>query len=235
MVLLSEWVRQSSRFHGACHNSVMVSTVEDLDTKQRILDAASTLFNEGGIGALSVRAIARRAGMSTIGIYSHFEGKQGILDALYVEGFEKVRRAMRPNRAAGNASLSEQADREAAVLSAVDRYLDNAERFEGHYRLIFGESDDGFVPSEASREVAATAFHELTELIGSVLPQPSTPAQRRDAALEAWALLHGFVSLKQHTSAEIFADRGWKQRARRAVERWIAARRVDDREGPSPS
>ena len=60
--------------------------------KANILEAASKLFLEGGSGALSVRAIAKQAGVSTIGIYSHFEGKQGILDALYIEGFELVSR-----------------------------------------------------------------------------------------------------------------------------------------------
>ena len=50
--------------------------------KENILQAASELFLEGGSAALSVRAIARRAGVSTMGIYSHFEGKQGSLDAL---------------------------------------------------------------------------------------------------------------------------------------------------------
>ena len=60
------------------------------DTREKILDAASALFLKGGTNALSVRAIAKGAGMSTIGIYSHFKGKQGISDALYIEGFELV-------------------------------------------------------------------------------------------------------------------------------------------------
>ena len=65
-------------------------------TRERILHAAGELFLEGGLQALSVRAIAARAGLSTIGIYSHFDGKQGILDALYIEGFERLYRSMAP-------------------------------------------------------------------------------------------------------------------------------------------
>ncbi|MFT6991153.1 MAG: AcrR family transcriptional regulator, partial [Paraglaciecola sp.] len=60
------------------------------DAKNTILQAATELFLEGGSSALSVRAISKRAGVSTIGIYSHFNGKQGILDELYIEGFEKI-------------------------------------------------------------------------------------------------------------------------------------------------
>ena len=65
------------------------------DTRQKILEAASTLFLKGGTHALSVRAIAEGASMSTIGIYSHFKGKQGILDALYIEGFTLVDEMMK--------------------------------------------------------------------------------------------------------------------------------------------
>jgi len=64
------------------------------DARKNILAAASSLFLKGGVPSLSVRAIAREAGISTIGIYSHFNGKQGILDALYIEGFNLVYDAM---------------------------------------------------------------------------------------------------------------------------------------------
>ena len=65
-----------------------------MDNKANILRSATELFLDGGVRALSVRAIAARAGVSTMGIYSHFQGKQGILDALYIEGFELVSAAM---------------------------------------------------------------------------------------------------------------------------------------------
>ena len=63
--------------------------------KTKILTAASEIFAETGTAGLSVRAISSRAGLSTMGIYNHFQGKQGILDALYIEGFELVMQAIR--------------------------------------------------------------------------------------------------------------------------------------------
>ena len=74
---------------------IVSSVVMKNDTRQKILEAASALFLKGGTNALSVRAIAEGAGMSTIGIYSHFKGKQGILDALYIEGVELVEKEMK--------------------------------------------------------------------------------------------------------------------------------------------
>ena len=70
------------------------SQPEMADVKADILEAASQLFLEGGLEALSVRSIAKKANISTFGIYSHFKGKTGILDALYEEGFAYVAEAM---------------------------------------------------------------------------------------------------------------------------------------------
>ena len=57
---------------------------------QRILEAASELLSEEGASALSVRRIATAAGCSTMGLYSRFGGKDGVVDELYVEGFERL-------------------------------------------------------------------------------------------------------------------------------------------------
>ena len=65
-----------------------------ITNKGKILQAATTLLLEKGLAGMSVRAIAKLAGVSTIGIYSHFQGKQGILDALYIEGYQHVGEAM---------------------------------------------------------------------------------------------------------------------------------------------
>src|SRR4249919_2191468 len=64
---------------------------------QRILEAASELLSKEGASALSVRRIAAAAGCSTMGLYSRFGGKDGVVDELYAEGFERLTEAMRAN------------------------------------------------------------------------------------------------------------------------------------------
>ena len=64
---------------------------------QRILEAASELLSKEGASALSVRRIATAAGCSTMGLYSRFGGKDGVVDELYAEGFERLIAAMRAN------------------------------------------------------------------------------------------------------------------------------------------
>src|SRR4051794_24641041 len=59
-----------------------------------LLDAASRLLSTEGPGALTVRRIATEAGCSTMGVYSRFGGKDGVVEELYKEGVERLFAAM---------------------------------------------------------------------------------------------------------------------------------------------
>ncbi len=173
------------------------------DAKTRILTAATELFLEGGYDALSVRAIATRAELSTIGIYNHFQGKQGILDALYVEGYERVAQGMDVQGP----------DPKAALLQACRNYLDIAERYPAHYDLIYGKSDSTYTPSPEASKVAARAFSGLQALIARLVPSATSAAARLDAALQIWSVIHGFVSLRRHVIAQVVPMDHWRDRA----------------------
>jgi AcrR family transcriptional regulator len=76
-------------------------------TRERLLQAAQELIEEGGYGAASVAAIAERAGVAAGTLYRHFDSKQ----ELFVEVFRAVcareERAMRAavsEMAGGNAA-----------------------------------------------------------------------------------------------------------------------------------
>ena len=179
------------------------------EAKANILAAASQLFLEGGAKSLSVRAIAARAGISTIGIYSHFQGKQGILDALYVEGFELVIKSM----TVADRSLSARD----AIMRAAAQYLDMAEHHAAHYRLIFGERDPGFVPSPEAEQVGAAAFTTMARHVAALLPPSASRKQKQDAAVQTWAILHGYVSLRQHEVSHLVDMSDWKAQALRSL------------------
>ena len=184
------------------------------DAKSKIMQAASKLFLEGGYKALSMRAIAREASVSTIGIYSHFDGKQGILDALYIEGFAQVE--------ATCALPDGVTDRDAAIETVVRQYLRSVQAHEAHYRLIFGEQSPDFSPSEDARKAGAQAFARLLERSAEFLPDHSAD-EVRNAALEIWALIHGFVSLRQHVTALKTQSTDWEDQVVRAVRIHVTA------------
>jgi AcrR family transcriptional regulator len=56
-------------------------------TRERIFEAARTLFAQEGPEGLSVRAVAREVGLSPMAMYRHFADKDALMDALLVDGF----------------------------------------------------------------------------------------------------------------------------------------------------
>jgi AcrR family transcriptional regulator len=171
--------------------------------KEKILEAVSILFLEGGTAALSVRAIAEAAGVSTIGIYSHFDGKQGILDALYIEGFEAVDHAM--------SVLDLGLSPVDAILRAASNYLELAESRRAHYNLIFGESDTLYIPGPEARLAGAVAFNKNVALAANLLPDSISRHAQEIVAMQIWSILHGAVALQRHGVSEIVDMTDWRE------------------------
>jgi AcrR family transcriptional regulator len=190
--------------------SVNKKQSKNSESRDRILAAASTIFLRGGLAGLSVRAIAKRAGLSTIGIYSHFDGKQGILDALYIEGFERVAAAMDVTEIEGGPV--------AKIIAAARAYLTVADQYKAHYRLIFGEADDKYQPSVAAVQVSERAFGMLVDGVASLLPEEASKTERQQLALEVWAIVHGYVGLKNHAVSKVVEDIDWNELAITALE-----------------
>ncbi len=184
-------------------------------SKTKILTAASELFAEDGASGLSVRAISARAGLSTIGIYNHFQGKQGILDALYIEGFELLMDAIAIDEA-------DYTPRD-GVLQGLSNYIDFASARRGHYELMFGRGDPSYLPSSGAISVGAEAFNRLTKLVSRALPESLTSLEKREAALQLWALSHGYVSLQDNAATDLIPNAAWRDLMMNAVAQLLDA------------
>ena len=184
-------------------------------SKTKILTAASELFAEDGASGLSVRAISARAGLSTIGIYNHFQGKQGILDALYIEGFELLMDAIAIDEA-------DYAPRD-GVLQGLSNYIDFASARRGHYELMFGRGDPSYLPSSGAISVGAEAFNRLTKLVSRALPESLTSLEKRESALQLWALSHGYVSLQDNAATDLIPNAAWRDLMMNAVAQLLDA------------
>ena len=57
-------------------------TADSKDTKERLLDAAETLFGDRGVAAVSVRDITAAAGANIAAVNYHFGSKDGLLQAV---------------------------------------------------------------------------------------------------------------------------------------------------------
>src|SRR5205807_1220369 len=61
-----------------------------ISSHDRILDAAKRLFAQKGYENSSTAAIARLAGTSESQLIKHFSGKEGLLEAIYENGWRKL-------------------------------------------------------------------------------------------------------------------------------------------------
>src|SRR5271165_4380394 len=59
-----------------------------------LLASAGEILETEGPDGLSVRRIAAAAHVAPMGVYNHFESKFGIVDALYIQGFQRLREAL---------------------------------------------------------------------------------------------------------------------------------------------
>ena len=185
-----------------------------MQNKDKILKAASALFLEGGFDALSVRAIAQKAGLSTIGIYSHFKGKQGIIDALFIDACEKLHQIIETSQ--GNTGSER-------VIDACERIVSFSNTHRAHYQLIFNNTES----HTPLPEDALQAYQKLNDSLVSLtatLPKKA-PSTSKAAALGAqvWALVHGFISLNSIKKIPNTENSDWQEKAAQAVRLHVYA------------
>ena len=63
-----------------------------------LLASAAEILETEGPDGLSVRRIAAAAHVAPMGVYNHFDSKYGIVEALFIQGFERLGEAMATHR-----------------------------------------------------------------------------------------------------------------------------------------
>ncbi len=160
------------------------------DLRRALLAAASALLAEVGPAALSLRAVARAAGVTHAAPYRHFPDKAALLAALATDGFERLRAAMDAAREAAGPDSG-------ARLAAVGRaYVQSAVSAPAEFRLMFGAPAASRAEHPELEAAAAAAFGGLVDAVaeaqagGQVRAGPIEPL-----ALAAWAAMHGLAAL----------------------------------------
>lgn len=159
--------------------------------RERIVDAALQVLREEGAAALTVRNITRLAGCSTTGVYTYFGGKQGLVEAIFIDGFESFDRAVGRGLRSGKLNEAGRAYRRWA--------LDHPTQ----YMVMFGRAVPDYEPSPAAQERSLQSFIGLADAIARARPGGDAGAQ----AYHYWATLHGYVMLElagmgAHTRAD---------------------------------
>ncbi len=142
-----------------------------------------------GTSGISLRAIARRAGVSHAAPEHHFGDRAGLLTTLATEGFQRLSTELQD---AGSAAPAPPPDQLAALGRAyLDRGLTEPALFELMFRPELLHRDDPDL-----RRAQASAFgllHNAASDTTGALPGPGAGAG--ELALLAWAFVHGLVAL----------------------------------------
>jgi AcrR family transcriptional regulator len=184
------------------------------DTRSEILAAALEILREGGHQALTVRAVATRAGCSTIGVYTWFGGKDGLVDAILIDGYHSFAEALR----ADTDSLRPALEGSAALRGLVAQgraYRAWALAHPTEYHVMFGRAVPGHVPGGEAIVAGMVAFELLRTEVTAAQASGAIATRDTDAvAMAVWGVAHGLVSieLSQPGPPSLTADRSLHER-----------------------
>jgi AcrR family transcriptional regulator len=155
-----------------------------------MLDAAGALLHSEGPQALTTRRLADAVGTSTQAIYTLFGGKEGIVRAMYREGFDRLEQCL--------ADVPTAAPPPDYLLGLGRAYRTAALRSPHYYAVMFGRPVPEFVPGahDVERSIATRAF-----LTGGVVRciecgMLGADADPTEISAFLWAVAHGLVSLE---------------------------------------
>lgn len=158
------------------------------ELRQALVAAARQLIDEGEEGALSLREVARRVGVTYAAPYHHFADKQALIAAVAAEGFQTLRADM----SAAEEGTPDPFERLAAQGRA---YVQFAVRHPALYRTMFQReiTDPECYPE--LHEAADACFQALLESVRRALGPKADDQRVIGAAVPAWAAVHGLASL----------------------------------------
>ncbi|MCP4444949.1 MAG: TetR/AcrR family transcriptional regulator [Myxococcales bacterium] len=166
------------------------STYHHGNLPEALMAAAISLASEGQLASLSLRAVARRAGVSPAAPYRHFASREALLAAIAAEGYQMRSRAT----TAAMAPLDGQAIEQ--FLETGVQYVLFAHEHAGHYAIMSAPelADPHGYPELHKASVESSLI--LMESIRTCQAQGlMTHADAREVAAAAWASVHGLAVL----------------------------------------
>jgi AcrR family transcriptional regulator len=143
----------------------------------RLVDCALGLFEQGERD-ISLRAVARAAGVSAMAPYRHFEDKAAMMAAVALKGFAMLE---------ADAARADRADEPCEALTAQGlAYVGFARAHPALFRLMFADGAGLGLPHVKCQGAYVLMVRRVTEL---------APHQVEAGALACWGLVHGLATL----------------------------------------
>jgi AcrR family transcriptional regulator len=164
------------------------SRTPSAEIERELLSAAEAVLVRDGPGGLTVRAVAAQAGIAPMGVYNRLGGKDGLVDALLIRGFDRLRATI---------EASHEPDMPTRLRTCGMRYRQFALANPHFYAIMFEEAIPHRHESQDLEEHARAAFGALVRLVelasaSGVISAPDPV----EAAQQIWSALHGAVALE---------------------------------------
>ena len=157
--------------------------------RQELMEAADRLLAAGATPAnLSLRAVAREAGVAAPSGYLQVESKDAFIDAVVASRFQQLADTV-------TASLGGETDPATRLLRGCEAYIAFAQEHPGAYRMIFETINPVLNPDDLT---GRSALQILVDAVYACLPADRSSPERAFAiAIDIWSAMHGMVSLRR--------------------------------------
>jgi AcrR family transcriptional regulator len=125
--------------------------------RSKLLAAAWEMVREDGLGALTLRGLAKRAGVTPPTVYAYFDSKNAIYDAMFGEAAEAFE--------ASRLDLPDSGSAFDNLVADVHRWVDFCTSDVARYQLLFQRPIPGFEPSAESYAPAVRALDLTREYL----------------------------------------------------------------------
>lgn len=159
-----------------------------VDVEQTLIDAAEVVLLRDGPSAVTVRAVATEAGVAPMGIYNRLGGKDGLIDALLIRGFDLLRAAV---------AHRGETDPLERVRASGMRYRQFALANPEYYAVMFTGAIPHTHDSEQVSEHAAASFGELVAHVQNAITAGQIASgEPLEVAQQLWSTVHGATTLE---------------------------------------
>jgi AcrR family transcriptional regulator len=168
-------VKSRSKYHHGGLRSALVS----LAVKE---------IARAGVEKLSLRSLARQAGVSPTAPFRHFPDKQTLLAGIAIVGFEELARRL-TETSESNAGIEER------FIELGATYVGFAQDFPVHYQLMFGAVLGDFSASKELQEASAASYAVLDATLTEIKNNQQLDHDVATLGGLVWSTVHGMASL----------------------------------------
>jgi AcrR family transcriptional regulator len=170
-----DFVKKKSNYHhGELRELLMSLAVQDIAA--------------GGVEKLSIRALARRAGVSPTAPFRHFRDKQALLASLAIEGFRELARRI-------ETQVTRQQSLKERFIHLGEAYVGFATDFPVHYQLMFGAVLGDFQKTQELQQASSFAYSKLDDLLLQIVAAEGLDFDVKSLGALVWSTVHGMASL----------------------------------------